>query len=148
MNCNIFRPLDDFVRQGRGEQSLKRALRRAPDHNLRDIFKAAETQDFCRQVISDKRLRFAAEGLRQFDGVIDACSRLMAELLSGALDGHGDPWRIHQVGQALCRSDDGFSTGAGADTGHDAFARRPGAFDGVGLHARNEIDVDTFGGPP
>ena len=148
MDRDVFSAAHELMWQRPTEQLREYPTTRAADHDLGDVFEASEAQKLGRKIIADQCLGFAFERLGELHGLVQAPTRRLIELAARPLDRDGDPWRVHQVGEPLCRAHDLERVLIRPDAGKNALASGPRALDGVGLHALDEIGVDALRGAP
>ena len=148
MDRDVLRSPHQLVRQGPAKQLTEEAAMRAPDHDLSDILELGKTKKFRRQIAAGQRLGLRAECFGELHGVVPPPARGVIEIGAGSFHRDRDPGRIHQVGKALGCPYDRRGNRIGSDAGQNALTRRPRPFDGLRLHARNQIDIDALGRAP
>ena len=125
--------------------------RRFPDDDLGDVVRLGEADDLVRDAAVAARNGdpFSAERLGQPQRVRDAVPLLLAPLQAApGLDAQRREGSMQPVRQALGVAHEAGGARILADADQNALARRPGPWNGVGLHVREQLLVDPLGGAP
>ena len=134
----------ELVRQGAPKKLRGEAPARAPEYDLGDILESRKAEQLPGNVAGRERGGLRAKPLGERHRLVHVAARRGRQRLARLLDGDRDPGHIHHVGEPLGRAHDHLGIGVGPDAGEDALSRRPWAFDGLRLHAVDEVGVDAL----